>query len=46
MIEAGEFIIKAFIHDGEREVDIGGTRFPAEVSLWPMYYPKMERIKA
>ena len=46
MIEAGEFIIKAFIHDGEREVDIGGTRYPADVSLWPMYYPKMERIKA
>jgi glycine cleavage system aminomethyltransferase T/glycine/D-amino acid oxidase-like deaminating enzyme len=46
MIEAGEPINKAYIQDGAWEVDIAGKRYPAEVSLRPMYDPKMERIKA
>jgi len=46
MIEAGEPITKAYIRDGTWEIDIAGTRYPAEVSLRPMYDPKMERIKA
>jgi len=46
MIEAGEPINKAYLREGEWEVDIAGTRYPAEVSLRPMYDPKMERIKA
>ncbi len=46
MIEAGEPINKAYIQDGTWEIDIAGRRYPAEVSLRPMYDPKMERIKA
>jgi 4-methylaminobutanoate oxidase (formaldehyde-forming) len=46
MIEAGEPINKAYIQDGVWEVDIAGVRYPAEVSLRPMYDPKMDRIKA
>ncbi len=46
MIDAGEPINKAYIENGRWEVDIAGTRYPAEVSLRPMYDPKMERIKA
>jgi 4-methylaminobutanoate oxidase (formaldehyde-forming) len=46
MIEAGEPINKAYIENGEWQADIAGTRYPAEVSIRPMYDPKMERIKA
>jgi 4-methylaminobutanoate oxidase (formaldehyde-forming) len=46
MIEAGEPINKAYLQESEWEVDIAGTKYPAEVSLRPMYDPKMERIKA
>jgi 4-methylaminobutanoate oxidase (formaldehyde-forming) len=46
MIEAGEPINKAYLQEGEWEIDIAGKRYPAEVSLRPMYDPKMERIKA
>jgi 4-methylaminobutanoate oxidase (formaldehyde-forming) len=46
MIEAGEPINKAYIDGGEWEVDVAGTRYPAVVSIRPMYDPKMERIKA
>ena len=46
MIEAGEPINKAYIQEGAWEIDIAGKRYPAEVSLRPMYDPKMERIKA
>jgi 4-methylaminobutanoate oxidase (formaldehyde-forming) len=46
MIEAGEPVNKAYLREGKWEVDIAGTRYPAEVSLRPMYDPKMERIKA
>ena len=46
MIEAGQPINKAYLKEGEWEVDIAGKRYPAEVSLRPMYDPKMERIKA
>jgi len=46
MIDAVEPINKAYLREAEWEVDIAGTRYPAEVSLRPMYDPKMERIKA
>jgi glycine cleavage system aminomethyltransferase T len=46
MIEAGEPINKAYIQGGEWEIDIAGKHYPAEVSIRPMYDPKMERIKA
>ncbi len=45
MIEAGEPINKAYLKEGEWEIDIAGKRYPADVSLRPMYDPKMERIK-
>ena len=37
---------KAFLDDGDWEVDIAGRRYPAVVSLRPMYDPGMERVKA
>jgi 4-methylaminobutanoate oxidase (formaldehyde-forming) len=46
MIEAGEPINKTYVQEGEWEIDIAGRRYPAEVSIRPMYDPKMERIKA
>jgi glycine cleavage system aminomethyltransferase T len=46
MIEAGEPIDTAYLEAGAWEVDIAGKRYPAAVSLRPMYDPKMERVKA
>jgi 4-methylaminobutanoate oxidase (formaldehyde-forming) len=46
MAEAEEPITKAWLEAGEWEVDIAGKRYPAEVSLRPLYDPRMERIKA
>jgi len=46
MIEAGEPLNKAYVQDGDWEIDIAGKRYPAEVSIRSMYDPKMERIKA
>lgn len=46
MIEAGQPIDKAYLEEGEWEVDIVGTRYPAPVSLRPRYDPKSERVKA
>ena len=46
MAEADEPITKAFIEQGKWEVDIAGKRYPIDVSLRPMYDPKMERIRA
>jgi 4-methylaminobutanoate oxidase (formaldehyde-forming) len=46
MIEAGEPINKAYLEEGDWAIDIAGKRYPAVVSLRPMYDPKMERIKA
>jgi 4-methylaminobutanoate oxidase (formaldehyde-forming) len=46
MIEAGEPINKAYLDEGEWEIDIAGTKYPAGVSLRPMYDPKMERVRA
>jgi 4-methylaminobutanoate oxidase (formaldehyde-forming) len=46
MIEAEAPIDDAWLQEGRWEVDIGGTLYPAEVSLRPMYDPDMERIKS
>jgi len=46
MLEAGEPIDAAWLSEGRWEVDIAGTRYPAEVSLNPLYDPEMKRIKA
>jgi len=37
---------KAWLEGARWELDIAGSRFPARVSLEPMYDPKNERIKA
>ena len=46
MVEAGEKMTKAYRDKAEWEVDIAGRRYPATVSLRPMYDPKMARIKS
>ena len=46
MIEAGEAINKKYISEGDWEIEIAGKIYPAEVSLRPMYDPKMEKIKS
>ena len=45
MIEAGEPLTQAWLDAGRWEVDIAGRRYPAEVSLKPLYDPDMKRIK-
>ena len=48
MIEADEPINKAYLQEGEWEIDIAGERFPLQVSLASraMYDPKMEKVRA
>jgi 4-methylaminobutanoate oxidase (formaldehyde-forming) len=46
MINADQPIDEAYLSGGKWEADIAGTRYPAVVSLKPMYDPDMERIKA
>jgi 4-methylaminobutanoate oxidase (formaldehyde-forming) len=46
MVEAGEPVTPAWLRAGRWEVDIAGRRYPAEVSLGPLYDPQMTRIKA
>ncbi len=46
MIEADQPIDKEYIQSGTWEVEIAGKRYPAQVSVRPMYDPTMKRIKA
>ena len=46
MIEAGEPLTQAWLNAGRWDVDIAGKRYPAQVSLKPLYDPEMKRIKA
>jgi len=46
MLEGHEDITDAFIGGGSWEVDVVGRRYPARVSLEPMYDPTRARIKA
>lgn len=46
MIEASQPINNAYLDGGSWEIEIAGKRYPAKVSLKPLYDPKMERIKA
>ena len=43
---AGDPVDAAYLEQGAWEVEIAGKRYPAEVSLKPMYDPGMSRIKA
>lgn len=45
MIEAGEPITRNYIKDGHWEIEIAGKPYPAEVSLQPMYDPKLEKVR-
>ncbi|MFT7621717.1 MAG: glycine cleavage system aminomethyltransferase T/glycine [Myxococcota bacterium] len=47
MIHAGEPLTRTFMKTGTWEVDIAGTRHPAEVALpvRPFYDPRMKKIK-
>ena len=46
MVEAGgEPVTPDWLADGTWEVDIAGSRYPAEVSLRPMYDPTSARIR-
>jgi 4-methylaminobutanoate oxidase (formaldehyde-forming) len=45
MVE-GDLVDPAYLEEGTWEVDIAGKRYPAEVSLKPMYDPGMVRIRA
>jgi 4-methylaminobutanoate oxidase (formaldehyde-forming) len=42
----GEAIDQAFLDKGTWDVEIAGKRWPATVSLRPMYDPEMKRVKA
>jgi len=42
----GDPVDAAWLEEGDWEVEIAGKRYPAEVSLKPMYDPGMARIKA
>lgn len=46
MIEAGVPVDLKYLNDAKWEVEISGTRYPAVVSLKPMYDPEMKKIKA
>jgi glycine cleavage system aminomethyltransferase T len=45
MVE-GDPVDQAWLDSGKWEVDIAGKRYPAKVSLQPLYDPKMERVRA
>jgi glycine cleavage system aminomethyltransferase T/glycine/D-amino acid oxidase-like deaminating enzyme len=45
MVESDEPVDAAWLESGQWEVEIAGKRYPATVSLRPMYDPDMKRIK-
>jgi 4-methylaminobutanoate oxidase (formaldehyde-forming) len=46
MVEGDSVVDAAYLASGRWEVDIAGTRYPAVVSLEPLYDPGMARIRA
>jgi glycine cleavage system aminomethyltransferase T/glycine/D-amino acid oxidase-like deaminating enzyme len=42
----GGIVTAEYVKGGSYEIDIAGVRYPAEVSLRPMYDPKMERVRS
>ncbi|MBS0578147.1 MAG: FAD-dependent oxidoreductase [Proteobacteria bacterium] len=46
MVEPKVVVDAAYLQSGKWEVEVAGRRYPAEVSLRPMYDPTMARIKA
>ncbi len=45
MIETGQPVTPAWLSAGQWDIDIAGRRYPAEVSLKPLYDPDMKRIR-
>ena len=45
MLEGGEVITRAYIQDATWEVEIAGERYPAKISIRPLYDPGMKKIK-
>jgi 4-methylaminobutanoate oxidase (formaldehyde-forming) len=41
----GDIVTQEYILSGSYEIDIAGKRYPAKVSLQPMYDPKLERVR-
>jgi 4-methylaminobutanoate oxidase (formaldehyde-forming) len=46
MVEAGQPVNQAYLDGGAWEVEIAERRYPARVSLRPMYDPEMKRVKS
>jgi len=44
-VRATDVIDKAYVLDGTYELEVATERVPAEVTLSPLYDPKMERVK-
>jgi len=42
----GGIVTAEYIKSGTYEIDVAGERYPAEVSLQPMYDPKMKRVRS
>jgi 4-methylaminobutanoate oxidase (formaldehyde-forming) len=45
MVEAGEPVNAAYLAAGSWEVGIAGIRYPAVVSLRPLYDPRSDRVQ-
>ncbi|HVG64274.1 MAG TPA: FAD-dependent oxidoreductase [Hyalangium sp.] len=45
MVESDEPVDAAWLESGQWDVEIAGKRYPASVSLRPLYDPEMKRIK-
>ncbi len=46
MVEPGCVVDEAYLRDGVWEVDIAGVKYPAVVSLTPLYDPTHQRVRA
>jgi 4-methylaminobutanoate oxidase (formaldehyde-forming) len=46
MVEGGEPVNPAYIGEGNWDVEIADARYPAVMSIRPLYDPNMERIKS
>ena len=42
----GGIVSTDYVNSGTYEIDVAGTRYPAKVSLRPMYDPKLERVRS
>jgi 4-methylaminobutanoate oxidase (formaldehyde-forming) len=41
----GGIVSADFVNSGTYEIDIAGVRYPAKVSLRPMYDPQLKRVR-